>query len=358
MSKKVVIALIVVILIAGICTGFILKRNPKIEEKAEEVVATVNNEEKVEEKEKKSDDIKIFSGKDRPIAVMVDNNVNAQPQAAINSAYVVYEIIVEGNETRLMPVFKGVEDDTIVGPIRSVRHYYLDYMKENDAICSHLGQSPQAESDIKTYKMDDINGQVYDTGKSRTSSSLFWRVSHKKAPHNAYTSIGSLKEIAKKQGYKLTSNANSVLNYTSKEVDLSILDNPTVANDVVIPYASNHKVEYKYDEKTGRYTRYSKGKLQKDENTGENITVKNIIVTFVYNYTLDDGEGKGRQTLNNVGKANGYYITNGYARKIMCEKDSRTDKTKYTDDFGNEIDINDGNTFINICPVDADVVIN
>lgn len=356
MNKKIVIVLIVIILIAGICTAFVLNKKTDVkEDKIEEVVASVDQEEKtVEEK----DDIKIFSGKDRPIAVMVDNNVNAQPQAAINSAYIVYEIIVEGNETRLMPVFKGVDDDTVVGPIRSVRHYYLDYMKENDAICSHLGQSPQAESDIKTYKMDDINGQVYDTGKARTSTSQFWRVSHKKAPHNAYTSIGSLKAIAKKQGYKLTSNADSVLNYTSKEVDLSKLENKMVAKDIVIPYASNHKVEYKYDETTKRYTRYSKGKLQKDENTGENITTKNIIVTFVYNYELDDGEGKGRQTLNNVGNANGYYITNGYATKIMCKKDSRTEKTKYTDDFGNEIDINDGNTFINICPVNADVSIN
>ena len=328
MNKKIVICIILIILAAGIYTGIVLNNKTENEQPAEEVVAKVNDEEKATD-----DDIKIFSGKDRPIAVMVDNNVNAQPQAAINSAYIVYEIIVEGNETRLMPVFKGIDDDTVVGPIRSVRHYYLDYMNENDAICSHLGQSPQAESDIKTFKMDDINGQVY-------------------------TSIGSLKAIAKKQGYKLTSNTDSVLNYTSKEVDLSKLENKKVANDVVIPYASNHKVEYKYDETTKRYTRYSKGKLQKDENTGENITTKNIIVTFVYNYELDDGEGKGRQTLNNVGKANGYYITNGYATKIMCQKDSRTDQTKYTDDFGNEIDVNDGNTFINICPVNADVVIN
>ena len=354
MSKKVVVAIIVIILIAGVFTGIVLTKKEEIKDEVKEVVASVNNEEKTGDKK---DDIKIFSGDDRPIAVMVDNNVNAQPQAAINSAYIVYEIIVEGNETRLMPVFKGVDDDTVVGPIRSVRHYYLDYMKENDAICSHLGQSPQAESDIKIYKMDDINGQIYDTGKARTSTSQFWRVSHKKAPHNAYTSIGSLKAIAKKQGYKLTSNADSVLNYTSKEVDLSKLENKIIANDVVIPYASNHKVEYKYDEATKRYTRYSKGKLQKDENTGENITTKNIIVTFVYNYELDDGEGKGRQTLNNVGKANGYYITNGYATKIMCQKDSRTEQTKYTDDFGNEIDINDGNTFINICPVNADVIL-
>lgn len=353
MNKKIIIGIVAVILIAGICTGIILYGNSKHEKKAEEVVASLDNKEEVKEK----DDIKIFSGKDRPIAIMIDNNVNAQPQSSLNLAYIVYEIIVEGNETRLMPVFKGVDDDTILGPVRSVRHYYLDYMNENDAICAHLGQSPQAESEIKINKIDDINGQVYDTGKSRTKTSLFWRESSRKAPHNAYTSIGSLKQIAKDKGYDLTSDEDSVLNYTSKKIDMSKDEGAMVANSVVIPYSSNHKVEYKYDEETGRYTRYSKGKLQKDNSTGEDVTTKNIIVTFVYNYNLDDGEGKGRQTLNNVGKANGYYITNGYARKIVCQKDSRTSATKYTDDFGNEIEINDGNTFINICPIDANVVI-
>ena len=101
MSKKVVIAIIVIILIAGVFTGIALNKKEEIKDGVEEGVASVNNEEKAEEKK---DDIKIFSGKDRPIAVMVDNNVNAQPQAAINSAYIVYEIIVEGNETAFRSV--------------------------------------------------------------------------------------------------------------------------------------------------------------------------------------------------------------------------------------------------------------
>ena len=356
--KKIVIIIGIIFSIVVVCVGIKFYGNSNTEKQVKEVVASTNAEEEITSvEEEKKEEIKIFSGNDRPIAIMIDNNVNAQPQSSINKAYIVYEIIVEGNETRLMPVFKGVDDNTILGPVRSVRHYFLDYMNENDAICAHLGQSPQAESDIKIYKMDDINGQVYDTGKARTSTSLFWRETSRKAPHNAYTSIGSLKQIAKKQGYRLTSNEKSVLNYTSKELDLSKHEDAIVANDVIIPYASNHKVEYKYDEETGRYTRYSKGKLQTDKEDKEKITTKNIIVTFVYNYSLDDGENKGRQTLNNVGKANGYYITNGYAREIVCQKDSRTGQTKYTDYGGHEIDINDGNTFINICPVNADVVL-
>ena len=187
---------VMIILALGIGTGYYLYTKTN-----EEVPAVTDNAQiSKEEIEEKKPEIKIFSGNDRPIAIMTDNNVNAQPQSNLNLAYIVYEIIVEGNETRLMPVFKGVPDDTMLGPVRSVRHYFLDYMNENDAVCAHLGQSPQAESDIKIFKMDDINGQVYDTGKARTSTSLFWREKHKKAPHNAYTSIGSLRQIMEKQG--------------------------------------------------------------------------------------------------------------------------------------------------------------
>ena len=96
----------------------------------------------IPEPEKK---VQIFSGDDRPIAVMLDNNVDAWPHASINDAYAVYEIIVEGNETRLMALFKGKELDE-VGPVRSARHYFLDYALENDAIYTHFGWSPQAEA--------------------------------------------------------------------------------------------------------------------------------------------------------------------------------------------------------------------
>ena len=135
-----IVVVIVAIMVAAVCTGIVLYGNADHEKKVEAVVASIPKEEEPiqEEEEPEKEDIKIFSGDDRPIAIMIDNNVNAQPQSSINKAYIVYEIIVEGNETRLMPVFKGVDDDTILGPVRSVRHYFLDYMNENDAICRTL----------------------------------------------------------------------------------------------------------------------------------------------------------------------------------------------------------------------------
>ena len=43
------------------------------------------------------------------------------------------------------------------------------------------------------------------------------------------------------------------------------------------------------------------------------------------------------------------------AIKIKCQKDSRTAQTVYTDLEGNEIQVNDGNTFFEICPLNANV---
>ena len=117
------------------------------------------------------------------------------------------------------------------------------------------------------------------------------------------------------------------------------------------------KVEYKYNEETKRYTRYARNKLQTEWQTGEEVTTENIIITFCDNYTLNDSENKGRQGLYNIGEFKGYYITNGKAIEITCIKSTRTSQTVYKDLNGNEIEVNDGNTFIHICPKSANVKI-
>lgn len=358
-SKSLVAITLLLVVIAGalVYFEFIADKN-EVEVKenptASNYETKVEKENKEPQKEVEESKIQIFNGTERPMAFMIDNNTHAQPQASINSTYMVYEIIVEGGETRLMALFKGKEADQ-VGPIRSSRHYFLDYAMENDAIYAHLGLSPQAGNDMKLYGINNINGQAYDTGKARTPSSLYWRATHKKAPHNAYTNTESILKIAKDKGYKTTSSKESVLNYTTKEINLDG-ENVVNANTITILYTSSHKVKYVYNEDTQRYTRYSKGKKMSDEMTKEDITTKNIIITFAENYTLDDGENKGRQDVVTVGNLDGYYITNGKAIKIKCNKTDRKSQTTYVDLEGNEIEVNDGNTWVNICPIDSNVV--
>lgn len=289
---------------------------------------------------------KTFQGTDRPIAVMIDNHKSAMPQAGLNDAYMVYEMIVEGGETRLMLLLKGVNLEKI-GPVRSSRHYFLDYALENDAIYTHFGWSPQAQSDISKLNVNNING-IYE------SSTSFWRVKDKSAPHNAVTSTAKILEIAKRKGYATTSTKESVLNYVADPVEL---DSKIEATTVIIPYSTSNTVRYEYDATTQRYTRYSRNTKQVDWVTGETVTTKNILVYKAKNTTLNDGENKGRQTLDNVKTLEGYYITNGKAIEITAEKSTRSGQTVYKDLKGNEIEVNDGNTFVQICPIDSKIEI-
>ena len=338
---KILIAILVILIIAA---GVILAC--KIMKDKNNETTAVSEENKVLTAAIEEKQVQIFKGNDRPIAVMIDNHKDAWPQAGLQDAYMVYEIVVEGGETRLMALFKGVNVDKI-GPVRSARHYFLDYAMENDAIYVHFGQSPQAESDIKKYDIDDINGISED-------GTTFWRVSDKAAPHNAVTSTEKLLKSAESKKYKTTSTETSVLNYVTNEVNLKDGES---ALKVTIPHSQLQTVEYYYDEQNKVYERYARDKEQTDWTTGNTITTKNIIITFCDNYTLTDSENKGRQGLKNIGTFDGYYITNGKAIKIKCTKQARDEKTVYTDLQGNIIEVNDGNTFVHICPTDSNVVI-
>ena len=337
---KILIAILVVLIIVA---GVVLAYKITQDKNNTETISGEENKEAVVEEEKT---VQIFSGNDRPFAVMIDNHSDAWPQAGLNQAYMVYEIIVEGGETRLMALFKGVDLDKI-GPVRSARHYFIDYAMENDAIYVHFGQSPQAQSDIKKFSINDINGIAED-------GTTFWRVKDKYAPHNAVTSTEKLLESAKSKNYRTTSTEESVLNYVTDEVNL---EDGQVADTVTIPHSDLQTVTYEYDKENKVYVRYARGEEQTDWDTDEPVTTKNIIITFCNNYTLSDSENKGRQGLKNIGTFDGYYITNGKAIKIQCIKNARDEKIIYQDMNGNEIQVNDGNTFVNICPTNANVEI-
>lgn len=336
--KALIIILVILIIAAGGRLAYKISKDKENKNTETEVS-------KVEE-QKKEKEVQVFKGNERPIAVMIDNHSDAWPQAGLNKAYMVYEIVVEGGETRLMALFKGQDLDKI-GPVRSARHYFIDYAMENDAIYVHFGQSPQAQSDIKKYSINDINGIAED-------GTTFWRVKDKAAPHNAVTSTEKLIQSAKNKKFRTTSKEKSVLNYSAEEVNL---ENGISANEITIPHSDLQTVKYKYDEDSKKYVRYARGKEQTDWETKESVETKNIIITLCDNYTLSDVENKGRQGLKNIGTFDGYYITNGKAIKIKCAKNARDEKTVYKDLQGNEIKVNDGNTFVNICPTNAKVQI-
>ncbi|HBN83174.1 MAG TPA: DUF3048 domain-containing protein, partial [Clostridiales bacterium] len=79
-----------------------------------------------EEEKPFSDDLFVLpEDGQRPIAVVIDNEGSTVlPQGGPGLAQIVYEFIVEGGISRIMPIYWGL-DIEYLGPVRSARHYML-----------------------------------------------------------------------------------------------------------------------------------------------------------------------------------------------------------------------------------------
>lgn len=328
---------IAVLLIGYSVYAFVLKKDKTDENNNNEV----EEEETVDENDSEISIIDLDSNS-RSYAVMINNLDAARKyQSGLQDAYIVYEIIVESGITRFMAIFKD-QDTARIGSVRSSRDYYLDYVLENDAIYVHYGWSPQAQSDITTLKINNING-LYD--------SAFWREDLPIAyEHTAFTSMAKIESMAAKKEYRTTTTKDTLLNYSVEEIDLSQDENSEVANIVSIKYSNVITSTYAYNTEDNLYYRSVNGKKHVDYETKKQYTTKNIIIVYADNDDLA-GDTKDRQTLDNIGTGNGYYITDGYAIPITWSKSSRSAQTVYKKSNGEEIDVNDGNTYIQIAPL-------
>ena len=116
------------------------------------------------------------------------------------------------------------------------------------------------------------------------------------------------------------------------------------------------KFSYK-DSENKVYKQYVNDKAHTDYETKKQYTVKNIIVYQIGNTSIA-GDSKGRQDLDNIGTGKGKFITEGKSIPITWEKKSRATQTIYRYENGEEITVNDGNTWIHIVPTNGSISIS
>ena len=288
--------------------------------------------------------------KRRPYGVMINNHHAAWPQSGLSQSYLVYEIMVEGGITRMFALYTQNVDIEKIGSVRSARHNYIDYAQENDAILVHFGSSNIAEAQYPQFNQDHIDGNYSD-------SSYFYRDKSlgRALEHTAFTTSNNIKTAIQNRGFRNERKKDFLLNYVTKEVDLSTIEGNQVANNVSVTYSYYQTSSYEYDPTNKYYNRSMGGVKHTDLVTGEQYHFKNIIIYAVQYDTVDKS---GHQDMKNVGSGSGYYITNGYAVPITWEKKSRTDETIYKYKDGREIEVNDGNTFIQIYPTNGSLAIS
>jgi hypothetical protein len=283
----------------------------------------------------------------RPVAVMVDNEGDrVLPQGGLDKAQLVYEITVEGGETRLMPVFWGT-NPSMIGPVRSSRHYYLDYVMEHDAIYVHFGWSPMAMQDISKFKINNVNGVGY-------GGEVFWDLTKDRRNwQDSYTSMENVMNFVKKAKYIKSTDKKLLFSYNRADEELNSGDK---AEKITVRYNSRIFNTYEFDALNNVYKKSRNGAPHMERVSKKQLEVKNIIIQHISNYGIK-GDDKGRQDLNDVGSGKGWFVTCGKAIKIKWSKKSRSAQTSYTDESGKPIVLNPGLTWIQIVPVNSKVVI-
>ncbi|MEA1975505.1 MAG: DUF3048 domain-containing protein, partial [Bacillota bacterium] len=284
----------------------------------------------------------------RAFAVMLDNFYTARPQAGLSQADIVYEILAEGPITRYMAVFQS-EYPTNIGPVRSARPYFVKKSLEFNAFYTHVGGSPQGLIDIKRLNSYDIDAMS-------CRANTFFRVDYKKIPHNMYTSSDKILKEAERKKYEVSEEIDffdfykedTMINGDKGSIIKIAYKKPTV-NDSV-GYVS----EYRYDNESSLYYRYTNSKKYIDENNNEEITTKNILIQYAKTRVIDN---VGRRKIDIVGKGNGLYFTNGEYIKITWEKLSESGRTLFYNESLEEIKLNKGKTWIQVVPQTLNVEI-
>ena len=344
LSKKgiIILSIIGVLVVLGVVLAIVLTKPEEEKTKKQEDT----KKEEVEEKVKIIDE----DSNTRPYAVMINCHNGALPQAGLQNAYIVYEITVEGGITRMMALFKDV-DVSKIGSIRSARTQFLDYVYENDAIYVHAGGADDAMERIANEGINDVNVDgVY--GMRDTSLDRSWE-------HLLFTSTDLIKKGANAEGLKTTTDSGNLLSYSAKSIDFSKYKDVKEANNVSIKYSDYRTSNYKYDSDKKVYLRSMNNTSNIDLVTGNQYEVKNIIAYGVKYSTYSHHGYYGYQKIDNVGSGEGYYISEGYAIPITWEKSSKNSRTVYkVKETGKELVVNDGNTYIQIYPINEKLNIN
>lgn len=275
----------------------------------------------------------------RAVAVVVNNHPKARPQSGLHKADVVYEVLAEGDVTRLVAIFQSEKPENI-GPVRSAREYFLDLAAGFDSFFIAHGYSPEAKERLERGEIDNINGMQYD-------GTLFKRADFRKAPHNSYITYENIVKGAEKKGYELDDAPDSFEFLSSEEADQV---EGVKASEFMVSYGTQaFDVIYEYDAKKGKYRRFTGSEEAIDLKSKEPVLLDNILVVQMDHRTVDDA---GRREIDMKSGGKGYLFQKGKVIEIQWENEA--DRIiPYKD--GEKARFVQGKTWINIVPSISDV---
>lgn len=267
----------------------------------------------------------------RPVTgIMIENSLVARPQSGLTEAGVVFEAIAEGGITRFITLYQESQPQ-YVGPVRSLRPYYIDWAAAFDASIAHVGGSPDALAQIRSGGKD--LDQFFNPGS-------YWRVSSRASPHNVYTSFERMDALNKAKGY-----TSSKFTPWPRKPDAPQATPAAKAINVNISSVL-YNSRYDYDPATNTYLRSEGGKphvitASADDKTGQQLHPK-VILVLVMPYSLN---GK-YSVYGTSGSGTVLAFQDGGVTEGTWTKKDRVSQFTFTDASGKEIKLNAGQTWV------------
>ncbi len=282
----------------------------------------------------------------RPIAIMLNNLKKALPQHGVAQADIIYEVPAEGGITRMLGVFQSVEDVDNIGSVRSARPYYVAIAQGLDAVFLHAGGSPDAYTYIKENgitALDCVNGPY--------EGSLFWRdkarMKSAGMEHSVFTSGSVITELF--EGYSFRKDHEEGYTYPQTFAEDGTPEGGAAAQTVTVPFSSYKTGVFRYDAEQGAYLVEEYGNAYVDGNSGEQVAVTNVLILQTTTKVLDS-EGRLRVNLES---GSGWFACGGKMVPIQWSKGKGSNPFTYYTEDGQPLVLGQGNSYVNIVPMDC-----
>jgi hypothetical protein len=271
------------------------------------------------------------------VGIMIDNNPNARPQVGLSAAKIVYEAPAEGGITRYFAIYDSDQLVEKIGPVRSARPYFIDWIEEYDGLYMHCGGSPEALTRLK-------NGLVFDLNEM-TNGDYFWRDYNKEAPHNLYTNSEKWGKILSKR-----SSEKKIFNngWLFGEMSSSSFE---FVKDASIVYTLDYSVNWHYDEMQKNYIRNINNNIMREDNI--NLFADTIIIQYVKSTVIDD---YGRKEIITSGQGDMRLLRDGLMVRGGWIKEKG--RTRFYDTVGKELKLKPGKIWIQIVPKEINIKIS
>ncbi len=284
----------------------------------------------------------------RPIAVMLNNHSKALPQCGISKADILYEILAEGATTRMTAVFSDARDADAIGPVRSLRAYYLNIMRGYDALCVSAGGSREADNMVYNLGYDRING-IGGAGAGYFYRDS-WRRQNRGYEHSLFIKGEDLYKGAEEGSMRTTEKEGMDYGLT---FDDSVPFGGEEIGKITVHFRDGGKTTtMTYDKTLNGYTGFQQGADLIDGNTEKAVVFRNVLVLFADTGVMD---GEGHLKVQTTGEGKGYYARDGKLVDMIWKRADEDAPFEYYDAQGNEIVFGVGKTYAAVIPTGSPV---